>query len=292
MGIHDEISGRAHQIENRAALNKLDRGVFRGQSTLQHVTSALYNGFNPQSIAGAGRLDLPIENAQAAIVSTTLSDLFGGTMQAFTSSSIEEFNTKFGEAIHNIIGEGSVQDAVVKVVNNISTQVSNFSESVNRFSDKVDLLTSGGAITATEGRVSEQSGAPVPPSSRTPLAPSVNPYVSNGFTPPSIIEPQSRFGVPNDIGTVQWNANQATMSAITVVSSEQSQPTSQQGAASTNNEYTINIGGHLSMQVTGDNGNIGEVDLIKMLENNEQFRNELARVIAETMAKQNSNRGI
>ena len=63
---------------------------------------------------------------------------------------------------------------------------------------------------------------------------------------------------------------------------EQRTETRQNGAGETN---AITVSGTLTMNVNGDNGKIGTVDLIKMLENNTTFRQELAKALAETYAK-------
>ena len=52
-----------------------------------------------------------------------------------------------------------------------------------------------------------------------------------------------------------------------------------------NEPYTLNITGTLTMNVNGDNGKIGTVDIMKMLENNSTFRQELAKALADTYAK-------
>ena len=53
-----------------------------------------------------------------------------------------------------------------------------------------------------------------------------------------------------------------------------------------NNEpYALNITGTLTMNVNGDNGKIGTVDIMKMLENNSTFRQELAKALADAYAK-------
>lgn len=51
--------------------------------------------------------------------------------------------------------------------------------------------------------------------------------------------------------------------------------------------YNLNLSGTLTMDVRGDSGKIGTVDLMKMIQNDEGFRRELARSLSEAVSRMN-----
>ena len=53
--------------------------------------------------------------------------------------------------------------------------------------------------------------------------------------------------------------------------------------------YNINLSGTLTMNVNGDNGKIGTLDIMQMLQKDEGLRRELAKAIEESIAKMNAN---
>ena len=60
---------------------------------------------------------------------------------------------------------------------------------------------------------------------------------------------------------------------------------SQQGNPETKEfSYNLNLTGTLNMNVVGDNGKIGEVDLMKMLKEM-GFENELSKLIKESLSR-------
>ena len=106
----------------------------------------------------------------------------------------------------------------------------------------------------------------------TVIAP-LSPTATNGQTAAEISS--SPTSIPS--ATVAPNSN-----GIRTTSEQQRGEAGQKG----NNEpATINVSGTLTMNVNGDNGKIGTVDIIKMLENNPTFRQELAKALADTYAK-------
>ena len=52
-----------------------------------------------------------------------------------------------------------------------------------------------------------------------------------------------------------------------------------------NGPYTINLTGTLTMNVNGDNGKIGTADIMKMLDQNSDFKRELAKALADAYVK-------
>lgn len=49
--------------------------------------------------------------------------------------------------------------------------------------------------------------------------------------------------------------------------------------------YNLNLSGTLTMNVNGDNGNIGTIDLMDQLENSKQLRDALTKAISDTFSK-------
>lgn len=110
-------------------------------------------------------------------------------------------------------------------------------------------------------------------SSHTSAAP-VAPITANGQTITEI--KASETSIPGVTVAPTGNKIQATSPDLQGTGARQN---------GNNGPYTLNITGTLTMNVNGDNGKIGTVDIIKMLENNQSFRQELAKAFADTYAK-------
>ena len=64
----------------------------------------------------------------------------------------------------------------------------------------------------------------------------------------------------------------------------QSQQATQTGnGAAASSPYNLNISGSLTMTVNGDKGNMGTVDIVKLIQNDADFRRMLAAEIAKAM---------
>ena len=59
----------------------------------------------------------------------------------------------------------------------------------------------------------------------------------------------------------------------------------------TDNSYDLNLSGTITMNINGDNGRIGTTDLLKMLQNDEHFKREVAKILYEAVQKMEKSSG-
>lgn len=290
MTMRQMLEGRKYQVENQAASNKLAEGVFQGQSVVEAVEATVTRAFDDKLIEAAGRIDRTVETALITPIQALLNDMAEG-VKPFRLDSIEQFNEEFGTAIKNVIGEGPIQEAFTGVVASAATMFDKFSSSVNQFTDSVAGInfrinsqiegTQGGApLTAPPLAGADVAQAAVDNANQAAYQPryrrgDLEPLVvsNGGFAPQAVI----------------MTANEKTLAGMPV-SQPQSQVAQETAPRNLNpGEVNVNLNGNLTMTVYGDNGKIGEVDLVKLLENNQNFRNELARIIEEAVKSQQSS---
>ena len=210
-------------------------------------------------------------------------------IKPFRVDTVEEFNAEFGQAIKNVIGEGPVQEAIVKVVNSASTMFDSFSKSVNNFTKSVgDInLILESKLKGTEGAaeisVAEQAAATEVAQAAADNAnqAAYHPRYNRGDFEPLAATNGGLVGP-----AVVMTANEQTLAGVQV-SRPQNQPVESNAPTNGNpGEININLNGNLTMTLYGDKGKIGDVDLVKLLENNQNFQNDLARIIEKALEEQ------
>jgi hypothetical protein len=91
---------------------------------------------------------------------------------------------------------------------------------------------------------------------------------------------------------VEIKGTNTSVPSMTVAPPRQEVQTSTKAGTDTKEttmSYNLNLSGTLTMNVNGDNGKIGSVDLMKMIENDAGLRRELAKAIEDAIAKMGSN---
>ena len=90
---------------------------------------------------------------------------------------------------------------------------------------------------------------------------------------------------------VTISGNEQSIPGVQVIAPTQTTQTknaevSRQGVQS--NDFNLNLSGTLKMDINGDKGKIGTADIMYLLQNNPSFQRELAKAIADSMAKLNT----
>lgn len=180
-------------------------------------------------------------------------------------------------------GAGEPTSSVALAARDVSLQATNFSVAGTQSVHLEPLAATGELNRATAAATGE---------------PDINALITNalaaiGYSVTTPIEPTTNG---NQNGTVEIRGTEQSIPGAQVNVpvgnnmqanlTEQRVETRQNAAGDTN---AITVTGTLTMNVNGDNGKIGTVDIIKMLENNPSFRQELAKALADTYAKMNKS---
>jgi hypothetical protein len=101
---------------------------------------------------------------------------------------------------------------------------------------------------------------------------------------------------PTTATAVSFASNEQSIPGAQVASTKGGNTTSgaqaQQGGSGDNPNraytYNLNLSGNLTMDINGDNGKIGTADIMKLIQDNPSFARELAKAMAESLAKINA----
>jgi len=118
------------------------------------------------------------------------------------------------------------------------------------------------------------------------------------LTGSSLVENQYKVNV-NHYNEAQNQGNIILKASENSIPSSQVAPTNTQTRTTTTTSqqpgtqdqtlnYNLNISGTIKMDITGDNGKIGTADIMKMLEDNKTFRDDISKAIADAVAKMNA----
>jgi hypothetical protein len=290
MTINDKMKGYWSQAENEAARNVLRPGI-SGLSAYEIASKTLNEKFTPEVLAAAANIDMfskKFESINALLagqgvpagVKAIDATLHSKTPAAAKSAVEKELLGVLGDSdlakeISSLFGSiaAFIQEKVAKVddytKNTTGTSI---------LAKKDDLKTA--TITGKRSNYVEIESASLV---GTATGTSIN----------SVTQPTPYINTAGNNGTT-FNSNQSSIPSTQVVpSSTQGQRTQDEGQNTNQKQevtWTINLGGNLKMDVNGDDKkNIyNSVDLIKMLENDQGFKMNLAKLIEETITKLNA----
>lgn len=288
IGIEGLMKGRVYQIQNQAAENKIKPGVIGGRSQVENTTDMLLNGFTPELISAAGKMQFPFESLKSTASNIVAKDLLN-LFESFNATSLTQFNETLGQKLTNVFGTGSFRDALFGAMTGMTETIGGFIKGLNATLSGIGV----DMIHPTLENYPNQSGRegqPVGITGTTNLSSqnSVGRASSRAAVPVIIVNPET-----NNRGTTILNGNnQSLPSANVSPSANVGQSNEQTNRPQEPTEVNLNISGSMVMNVTGDTGKIGEIDLIKMIEDNPTLRNEIARMIAESLARQNRGMGL
>ena len=288
IGIEGLMKGRVYQIQNQAAENKIKPGVIGGRSQVENTTDMLLNGFTPELISAAGKMQFPFESLKSTASNIVAKDLLN-LFESFNATSLTQFNETLGQKLTNVFGTGSFRDALFGAMTGMTETIGGFIKGLNATLSGIGV----DMIHPTLENYPNQSGRegqPVGITGTTNLSSqnSVGRASSRAAVPVISVNPET-----NNRGTTILNGNnQSLPSANVSPSANVGQSNEQTNRPQEPTEVNLNISGSMVMNVTGDTGKIGEIDLIKMIEDNPTLRNEIARMIAESLARQNRGMGL
>ena len=278
LGIEGMISGRTEQFRNQAAENKIRPGV-AGPSLVQSVTDTLNYGITPEAISAVGKLQFPFESTEGTLYTYAIKGL-GEIVSSVNASSFDEFLAKFGTAFTNTFGTSPFATEVLGFLTDFLDTAATIAGDINAVFTQLgfDLSTQATAVRPQMGREGSPTGI-----TESPMAPKAIPVV--------VVNPGPGNG--NAKQSVNLNGNNQSMPGASVYpGADTGQAGGQNGGTPEATDVNLNISGTLTMNVNGDNGTIGEINLIEMIEKNPTLRNEIARMIAEALAKQNRTMGL
>ena len=289
MGIQDLLEGRQKQMENEVAANKIKPGVLGGKSSVENVVSAIIDGYNQDLITAVGRIEFPIQNISEAWQTTWKGTVFDLT-QSLAQNSWDDIFETLGVQLRE-----SVADIDWSPVTDFIKDIPDF------FQEKVypalglpegfslpDWLKENLGLDFVD---STMASITLPNASTVVVAPSPQAQpIAGNYTPSTY-----PWG-----GAVQDYSMRPSPVAPTFTYNPQTMPTATvsptvyggtqgTGTAAENGgtgEYSINLNGTLTMNVNGDNGRIGTIDIVKMLQDNPTMMEEVTKMIVDTIEKQ------
>ena len=302
MGIEDLISGREKQIQNEKAYTNIREGIFKGVSSYDMVLKFINEEFTPAFINSAGEINRVVQSILTTW-STQGNTLIANLVEQYSKiGNPEEFRKGIEWAINKNLGElsdtqfGSVLKGIVGEIFGIFSTISTAGGGYIKERTGIDILpqetpqsymfqqrpdvqpaassvSHGDGSLLFAGTTSDTSGAITTP--------------GNTDTRPSIIPAPVVFSLANgSMPTMNVSPNKTTTSTETRAAT-----TNPGRGRGTDNSYDLNLSGTITMNINGDNGRIGTTDLLKMLQNNEHFKNEVAKILYEAVQKMEKSSG-
>lgn len=297
MGIEDMVSGRVHQMANEQARNKILPGVVGGTSTYDEALNYVVNTFTDKVTRSIAAMDFPFESLKQKwdIAKIDAVTSFASPFEDFNNP--EQFGREMTDAFTSVFGEGELSRTLGSLAGRISEKFADITGSINGFITNA----SSGNIDFFRGlknevlNVNVVGGIPLA-AAASELSPEATTIVGadnisfglsrvenglNGLQEQARIIPTPTFGTAENsipgayvlANTSQNNGNQSTI----------------QQETTTNGNYNLNLSGVLTMNINGDNGNIGTVDLMKMFEKDEGFKREITKIIMDAASRMSAS---
>ena len=302
MGIKDLISGRTEQLENERAYTNIREGIFKGVSSYDMVLKFINEEFTPAFINSAGEINRVFQSILTTW-STQGNTLIANLIEQYSKiGNPEEFKKGIEWAINKNLGElsdtqfGSALKGIVSEIGEVLSTVSTVSGGYIKERTGIDMLPQETPQSYIfQGRPDVQTAAP-------PVSHGTGSLLFTGTTSDTsgaIITPDNTDTRPSIIPT-PVGVGLATGSIPAMVVSPNRTTTSTETRAATtdsgrgrgtDNSYDLNLSGTITMNINGDNGRIGTTDLLKMLQNDEHFKREVARILYDAVQKMEKSSG-
>lgn len=323
MTIEDLVAGRKSQIENEQARNKITESSV-GPSVYDQALDYLLNSFNQKTIEGAARLDKSFSDLTNSLdILLKRAEASGIKPLAETSPEAVK-QSAYNEAI-GLFGDNDAGRKIADGISKVYEWGTNFFKTIDEYTSQYGFSPSiAWKTTQYEG---VQGGEPIARGENAPNSPSIAmaardvvleashfsmrggndttmaPIADNGqiirATATAVgAAPVSPFMQPlvttgaGSLTGVEIKGTSTSVPSMTVAPPRQEAQTSPKTGTDTKEttmSYNLNLSGTLTMNVNGDNGKIGSVDLMKMIENDAGLRRELAKAIEDAIAKMGSN---
>lgn len=295
MTIEDWVSGRQYQAENETARNKIVPGAVGGLSSYEIASKILNEDFNPKLFEAAGRIDLTAEgfyNLKTLIdgkVNPALLEMVDSILHA---KNPEQAKADVEQKSKELLGDSDVASTVSSAAGSIASAISNIFGGINEYTvEQANFkLLAGKNNEAFSGQEGREGTITVPEGLNTTQIAGLR---TQDFTPNNqVFEEMFRSYLPWYTGTnsnVNIFGNQQSVPGtyVTPTTGRQATGTTQTQPERTNGgySYSLNLTGNLTMDINGDNGKIGTADLMKMIENDSNFKQELSKAISDTLTK-------
>lgn len=293
MGIEDMLGGREKQVRNEAARNKILPTSLGDTSIYDNALDYLNNVYAPKVIEGAGRLDsalegilVPLEMAGKRIGTS----IFGIANENTAEGAREETRN----VVFSNLGTGETAQGIANVLGDFAASVQKFFSNASDWTNEA----TNGVLNPTKpwSNGNNQLFAGIEGNSNPIVIPKLDlpdfsqtiqkNFVSSSYNNPNngqrlIVEPGNNTNRP----TFQANSNTMQAGQVSVTTNEASINTQANGNAGQTEPYKFDFSGTLTMNINGDNGRIGTVDVLNWMKNDSGFRREMAKAMAETMAE-------
>ena len=323
MGIEDMVSGRYHQIDNEMARNKITESPV-GPSLYDQYLDFLSNGIDNKAIEAVGRIDKSIDDLKG-LWNLTESRILTSAVKPIAETSPEAVRQSAYNETIGLLGDNELGRNIANGISRVYEWGTNFFKTIDEYTSQYGFSPSVAWKTTQYEGVG--GGEPIARGENAPNNPSIAmaardvvleashfsmrggndttmaPIADNG----QIIRATATAGgaaqvspfmqplVTTGAGSLtgmEIKGTSTSVPSMTVAPPRQEVQTSTKTGTDTKEttmSYNLNLSGTLTMNVNGDNGKIGSVDLMKMIENDAGLRRELAKAIEDAIAKMNSN---
>lgn len=288
MTIEDKMKGYRSQAENEAARNVLRPGI-SGQSAYEIASRILNEKFTPDVLTAANNLDAFSKNIESFNAL-----LFGQAVPAGVKAIDATLHSKTPAEAKSAVEKellGALGDS--DLAKEISSLFGSIAAIVQKTAAKVDEYTTSTAGTSSlPGKYGIDTATITGKRSNyVEIEPASSGGAATGTSINSVTQPTQYINTAGNNGTT-FVSNQSSIPSTQVVPSstqgQQTQGVGQNTGQKQEVTWTINLGGNLKMDVNGDDKKSSSVDLIKMLENDQGFKMDLAKLIEETIMKLNA----
>lgn len=293
--ISEKIGARQKQLTNAAARNTIREGMFGGKSAYGVASDLIVNRFGPEPIEGAANLDL-FTTSLNALKTEVIGTLRTELLAPFAETTATGFGEKMGQAVLNILGENNITTPIAEGVSKLTTELATLADNIHNYTSDYGY----GPLAAWRGGSGGvDGGAPITPAD-LPGSSSVSSAARDIATQASRISSENSatyFEPVTNQMTVIVNTLTQIKDGLRITGNEDSMPwatvaplsadfyATSRRPAENGLTYNLNLSGTLTMNVNGDNGNIGTIDLMDQLENSKQLRDALTKAISDTFSK-------
>ena len=288
MTISDKMKGYRSQAENESAINALRPGI-SGRSAYEIASTILNEKFTPDVLTAANNLDAfskNIESFNALLAGQAVPAGVKAIDATLHSKTPAEAKSAVEKELLGVLGDSDLAKEISSLFGNIAAIV-------QKTAAKVDEYTTSTAGTSSlPGKYGIDTATITGKRSNyVEIEPASSGGAATGTSINSVTQPTPYINTTGNNGTT-FVSNQSSIPSTQVVPSstqgQQTQGVGQNTGQKQEVTWTINLGGNLKMDVNGDDKKSSSVDLIKMLENDQGFKMDLAKLIEETIMKLNA----
>ncbi len=290
MTITDKVAGYREQATNEAARNMIRPGAISGFSAYEVAAKALNEKFTPDVLTAAGNLDAFSTSLQSfwdLMRSNVDISLVKVGNAAVNASTPEEARKMAEKGSSELLGNS-------ELAKSISSAFGSLVGELNRGISGINEITKTGGLDIQPRKLDSTSLWPTLTGSSASMGGAIP--VTLTATSDGASTSTAPVISPTTATAVSFAGNEQSIPGAQVASTKGGSTTNgaqaQQGGSGGNPNtaytYNLNLSGNLTMDINGDNGKIGTADIMKLIQNNPSFARELAKAMAESLAKINA----